>query len=87
VLGSEPTGGQVAVVRDYDFHPLDDLRLFPMPEPGVPRLDGRAFVAVVRYGDIVVWHDTFADHWFKVNVTTDLDGAFVETTPKGRRSP
>jgi hypothetical protein len=54
-----------------------------MPEPGVPRLDGRAFVAVVRYGDIVVCHDTFADHWFKVNAITDLDGAFVETTPKG----
>jgi hypothetical protein len=40
-------------------------------------------VAVVRYGDIVVWHDTFADHWFKVNATTDLDGAFLEATPRG----
>jgi hypothetical protein len=40
-----------------------------------------------RYGDLVVCHYTFADHWFKVNATTDLDGAFVETTPKERRSP
>jgi hypothetical protein len=53
-----------------------------MPRQGVLRLDGRTFVAVVRYGDIVVWHYTFADHWFKVNAATDLDGAFVET-PKG----
>jgi hypothetical protein len=81
----------VAVVHDYDFHPPTTCGCFHA-RVQVPRLDGRAFVAVVRYGDIGVWHDTFADHWFadhwfKVNATTDLDGAFVETTPKGRRSP
>jgi hypothetical protein len=54
----------MAVVRDCGFHPPDDLRLFPMPEPGVLRLDDRAFMAVVRYGDIVDWHYTVADHWF-----------------------
>ncbi len=48
-------------------------------------------MAGVRYGDIVVCHyilagHWFADRWFKVNATTDLDGAFVKTTPKGRRS-
>jgi hypothetical protein len=53
-----------------------------MPEPGVPRLEGRAFVAVVRYGDIVVWHDTFAEHWFKANVTTDLDGPSWRPRPR-----
>jgi hypothetical protein len=68
------------VIRDHDFHPPDDLRLFPMPTPGVLRLDDRAFVAVVRYGDIVVWHYAFADHWFKVNATTDLEGRSVERT-------
>jgi hypothetical protein len=57
-----------------------------MPEPGILRLDDRAFVAAMRYGDIVVWHYTFADHWFTdhwftVNATTDLDGASVKTTP------
>lgn len=44
------------------------------------RLDDRAFVATVRYGDVVVWHYAFADHWFKVNCTTELAGRFVETT-------
>jgi hypothetical protein len=68
------------MIRDYDFHPPDDLRLFPMPAPGVLRLDDRAFVAVVRYGDVVVWHYAFGDHWFKVNATTDLEGRPVETT-------
>jgi hypothetical protein len=68
------------VIRDHDFHPPDDLRLFPMPRPGVLRLNDRAFVAVVRYGGIVVWHYAFADHWFKVNATTDLEGRLVETT-------
>jgi GrpB-like predicted nucleotidyltransferase (UPF0157 family) len=47
---------------------------------GVLRLDDRMFVAVVRYGDIVVWHYTFRDHWFKVNATSNLEGALVETT-------
>ena len=32
-----------------------------MPKPGILRLDDRAFVAVVRYGDIIVWHCAFAD--------------------------
>lgn len=78
----------MTIVRDYDFHPPDDLRLFPMPEPGILRLDDRAFVAVVRYGDIGVWHYAFADHWFKINATTDLQGRLVETTAPGmcRRS-
>jgi hypothetical protein len=68
------------VIRDYDLHPPDDeVRLFPMPTSGVLRLDDRRFVAVVRYGDIVLWHYAFADHWFKINATTDLHGALVET--------
>jgi hypothetical protein len=68
------------VVADYDFHPPDDMRLFPMPRSGVLRLDEDVFVAEVRYGDIVVRHYAFRDHWFKINCTTDLSGQFVETT-------
>jgi hypothetical protein len=70
----------MTMVLDYDFHPPDDMRLFPMPAPGILRLDDSAFVAVVRYGDIVVWHYAFRDHWFKVNATTDPEGRLVETT-------
>lgn len=66
-------------IRDYDFHPPDEVRLFPMPKPGVLHLDDRIFVAVVRYDDIVLWHYAFADHWFKINATTDLHGGLVET--------
>jgi hypothetical protein len=33
-------------IHDYDFHPPDDVRLFPMPKPGVLHLDDRIFVAV-----------------------------------------
>jgi hypothetical protein len=72
------------VIRDHDLHPPDEVRLFPMPKPGVLRLDDRMFVAVVRYGEIVLWHFTFRDHWFKVNATSDLEGGLVETTAQGR---
>jgi hypothetical protein len=51
-----------------------------MPRSGVRRFDDTAFVAEVRYGDIVMRHHAFRDHWFKINCTTDLSGAFVETT-------
>jgi hypothetical protein len=77
----------MTVVRDYDLHPPDDLRLFPMPEPGILRLDDRAFVAVVGYGDIVLWHYAFADHWFKINATTDPEGRLVETTAPEKVPP
>jgi hypothetical protein len=70
----------MACIRDYDFHPPDEVRLFPMPTSGVRRLDDEAFVAEVRYGDIEVRHYAFRDHWFKVNCTTDPAGAFVNTT-------
>jgi hypothetical protein len=70
----------MACIRDYDFHPPDEVRVFRMPASGVRRLDDDAFVAEVRYGDITVRHYAFRDHWFKVNCTTDAAGAFVETT-------
>jgi hypothetical protein len=68
------------VIRDYDFHPPDDLRLFPMPRSGVLRFDDEVFVAQIRYGDIVVRHYAWRDHWFKINCTTDLRSRFIETT-------
>jgi hypothetical protein len=67
------------VIRDYDLHPPDDLRLFPMPKAGVLRFNDDVFVAEVRYGEIVVRHHAWRDRWFKINCTTDLEGRFVET--------
>jgi hypothetical protein len=69
------------VIRDYDLHPPDDLRLFPMPKAGVLRFDDDVFVAELRYGEIVVRHHAWRDRWFKINCTTDLEGRFVETGP------
>jgi hypothetical protein len=68
------------VIRDYDFHPPHDLRVFPMPKAGVLRFDDEVFVAQVRYGDVVVRHYAWRDHWFKINCTTDLCGRLIETT-------
>ena len=67
-------------VRDFDFHPdEDDVRVFIVGPGGVLRFDEQACVYAVRYGDTVLWHYAFARHWFKVNLTTDLDGQIVET--------
>ena len=68
------------LIRDYDFHPPDDVRVFPMPGPGVRRLDDEAFVADVRYGEVIVRHYAFGEHWFKVNCTMDSNGGLIETT-------
>jgi hypothetical protein len=73
-------------IRDFDFHPDEsDVRLFTMPRRGVLRIDERVFVAEVRYGDVVLRHYAFADRWFKINVTTDLEGNLVETGPEEER--
>jgi hypothetical protein len=60
-----------------------------MPKAGVLRFDDEVFVAQVRYGDIVVRHYAWRDHWFKINCTTDLRGRFIETTAplRSRRRP
>jgi hypothetical protein len=75
------------VIRDYDFHPPDDVRRFEMPRSGVLQFDDDVFVAEVRYADVVLRHYAFADRWFKVNCTTDLDGGFVETGGGDDASP
>jgi hypothetical protein len=74
-------------VRDYDFHPDEDhVRVF-VAEPGaVLRRTGELYVSAGRYGNVVLWHYAFRRHWFKVNLTTDLEGRIVETggaTPGG----
>jgi hypothetical protein len=70
------------VPLDYDFHPREDyVRVFELPPEGVLRFDDAVFVAQVRYGDIVLRHFAFRDHWFKINVTTGLAGELIETAP------
>jgi hypothetical protein len=51
-----------------------------MPKAGVLRFDDEVFVAQVRYGDVVVRHYAWRDHWFKINCTTDLRSRLIETT-------
>lgn len=76
------------MIYDYDFHPPDDARLFRMPAEGVRRLDDEAFVAEVSYGDVILRHYAFRDHWFKVNCTLDSAGRFVETaSPASAAAP
>jgi hypothetical protein len=73
----------VETIDDYDFHPPNDLRRFRVPIVGVRHLDDTAFVADVRYGDVVLRHYAFADRWYKINITTDLDGELIETAGSG----
>lgn len=72
------------LVRDFDFHPdEDDVRVFVSQPSGVLHLNSDAYVSAARYGEVVLWHYAFARHWFKVNLTTDLDGRIVETGSDG----
>ena len=67
-------------VRDFDFHPdEDDVRVFVTEPGGVLRLGDDVYVSAGRYGDVILWHYAFARHWFKINLTTGLDGRLVET--------
>ena len=67
-------------VRDFDFHPdEDDVRVFVTEPGGVLRLGDDVYVSAGCYGDVILWHYAFARHWFKVNLTTDLDGRIVDT--------
>ncbi|MGH3150736.1 MAG: DUF402 domain-containing protein [Streptosporangiaceae bacterium] len=67
-------------VRDFDYHPdEDDVRVFVAEPGGVLRIGDDAYVSAGRYGDVILWHYAFARHWFKVNLTTGLDGRIVET--------
>jgi hypothetical protein len=68
------------VLSDYDFHPDEaTVRIFRTPTSGVLRLDDAIAVTEAIHGDVVLRHYSFVDHWFKINVTTDLAGNLVET--------
>jgi hypothetical protein len=66
------------VIRAYDFHPPDDVRLREFPAPGVLRHDDDMFVAEVRDGDNVRRLYAFRHHWFRITCITDLTGAFID---------
>ncbi len=67
-------------VRDFDFHPDEEgVRVFTAEPAGVLRFSSEVYVCAARYGDVVLWHYAFAQHWFKINLTTDLTGQIVET--------
>ena len=68
------------MLLDHDFHPDEDVvRVFRTPQPGILRLDDEVVVTEVAYDAVVLRHYAFAEHWFKINVTTDLDGDLIET--------
>ncbi len=80
--GEPPLTGLVTTmpVRDFDLHPdEDDVRVFVTEPGGVLRIGDGLYVSAGRYGDVILWHYAFARHWFKVNLTTELDGRIVET--------
>lgn len=65
--------------QDFDFHPdEDDVRVFVTEPGGVLRFGDDVYVSVGRYADVILWHYAFVRHWFKVNLTTGLDGRIVE---------
>lgn len=61
------------------------VRIFRTPSRGVLRLDDSVAVSQAVYDGIALRHYAFADHWFEVNVTTDLDGRLTETGDAGGR--
>jgi hypothetical protein len=74
------------VLRDHDFHPDEPtVRIFRTPSPGVLRLDDSVAVSETVYDRVVLRHYAFAEHWFKINVTTDLSGGLTETGDDGTR--
>ena len=69
-----------SVLRDHDFHPDEPtVRIFRTSSPGVLRLDDSVVISEAAYGRVVLRHYAFADHWFKVNVTTGLSGQVTES--------
>jgi len=74
------------VLVDHDFHPDEPtVRIFRTSSPGVLRLDDSVAISEAVYDRVVLRHYAFADHWFKVNVTTDLSGRVTETGDDSHR--
>lgn len=68
------------MLSDHDFHPDETtVRIFRTPTAGVLRLEDTIAVTEAIYDGAVLRHYSFADHWFKINVTTDLAGKPIET--------
>lgn len=68
------------MLSDYDFHPDETtVRIFRTPKEGVLRLEDTIAVTEAIYDDAVLRHYAFADHWFKINMTTDIAGNLIET--------
>ena len=79
-MGLSLLSHDVWVLADYDFHPDEPtVRVFRTPSTGVLRLDDDVAVTEAIWDGVVLRHYAFADRWFKVNITTDLDGDLVET--------
>lgn len=75
-----PSSHDGVVLSDYDFHPDEPtVRIFRTPTSGVLRIEDQIAVTEAIYDDVVLRHYSFAEHWFKINVTTDLAGNAVET--------
>ncbi len=51
------------------------------------RFDESAFIGQVDHRGTLLRHYAFADRWFKINVTTDLAGNFVEEQPDSTSIP
>ncbi len=63
------------MLSDYDFHPDETtVRIFR-----TPRLEDTIAVTEAIYDGAVLRHYSFAEYWFKTNVTTDLAGKPIET--------
>jgi hypothetical protein len=74
------------VLRDHDCHPDEPtVRIFRTSSPGVLRLDDSVAISEAVYDRAVLRHYAFARHWFKINITTDLDGRVIETGDGTRR--
>lgn len=73
-------GPDRSVLLDYDLHPPQDLRVFPVPPSGVLRADDDVLVTQTRWDDVVLRHYAFRHHWMKINVPVGDDGLPFDPT-------
>src|SRR5215831_10437533 len=58
----------------YNFHPPNEVRIFATPRAAVKRWDCSVLVFDARIGDGILRKYSFADRWFEVHCTFDLNG-------------
>lgn len=77
-------------MRDFDYHPDEEtVRCFGIPDSGILVNDEHACVNQTRQPDVfqpqsddlVLRHYAFADEWFKLNATFDLEGNLIQPGP------